>query len=155
MVESFLSKLTCRDSIPLDSLLVAYNVIAQCGLEIVDAHIRMVLDFVLTINQAIRYAEKEIFLQDRASIPPPCHAMWPFPSAKSDTSNFLHTLYHLVTLVGTHTKCVDPVAFFLKYGSFNSSRDRIKKEASKWRRNSLNTIASPSLKALLSELLIE
>ena len=75
MVESFLSRLTCRDSIPLDSLLVAYNVIAQCGLEIVDAHIRMVLDFVLTINQAIRYAEKEIFLQDRASVPPPCHAM--------------------------------------------------------------------------------
>ena len=51
-------------------------------------------------------------------------------------------------------KCTDPVVFPLKHGSFNSTRDRIKKEASKQHRDSLDTIASPGLKALLSELLI-
>ena len=56
--------------------------------------------------------------------------------------------------MGTHIKCTDPVAFFLENGSFKSVQDRIKKEASKGCRDSPDTIASPDLKALLSELLI-
>ena len=51
-------------------------------------------------------------------------------------------------------KCTDSLAFFLEHGSFNSTRDRIKKEASKRHRDSLDTITIPGLKALLSELLI-
>ena len=58
MVESFLSKLTCRDSIPLDSLLIAYIAIVQGGLGLMDAHTQAMTDFVLTMSQAIWYTEK-------------------------------------------------------------------------------------------------
>ena len=58
MVERFLSKLTCHDSIPLDPVLIAYIDIAQGALGIMDAHTRTVPDFVPTMSQDIRYADK-------------------------------------------------------------------------------------------------
>ena len=58
MVERFLSKLTCHDSTPLDSRLIAYIATAEGGLGLMDVHMRVVPDFVLTMSQAIWYAEK-------------------------------------------------------------------------------------------------
>ena len=135
MVESFLSKLTCRDSVPLDLLIITYIAIAQGGLGLMDAHTRAVPDFVLTMSQAIWYAEKgPSFSKTEPMYHLPTTLCDLFCLRTNDTSGLLRPFYRLLpdlALVGTHIKCTDPVAFFLKHGSFNSARDIIKKEASK------------------------
>ena len=54
MVNDFLAKLMFRDSIPPDSLLIAYIAITQGELGLMNAHTRAVLDFVLTMRQDTR-----------------------------------------------------------------------------------------------------
>ena len=123
-----------------------------------DAHTRAVPDLVLTMSQAIRYAEKGFsFSKLEPTYHLPTTLCNLFRMHTNATSGFLRTFYCLLpemALVVTHAKCTDPVAFFLEHGSFKSAHDRIKKEASKRHRDSLETIASPELKALLNELLI-
>ena len=53
MVNNFLSELTCRDLILLDSLLIAYIAISQGGLGLMDAHTRAMYNFVLTMSHAV------------------------------------------------------------------------------------------------------
>ena len=116
MVDSFLSKLTCHNSIPLDSLLMAYIAIIQGGLGLMDTHTRAVPDFVLTMSQAIWYAEKVFsFSETELTYHLPttlCDLL--FMRTTNDTWGFLQTFYCLlpeVALVGTHIKCLDLVAF--------------------------------------------
>ena len=99
-----------------------------------DAHIYEVPDFVLTMSQAIWYAEKGFsFSKSEPTYHLPTMLYDLFRPHTNDTLGFLQTFYCLVpevTLVGTHIKCMDLVAFFPKDGSFNNARDRIKNEAS-------------------------
>ena len=124
-----------------------------------DAHTQAVPDFVLTMSQAISQAEKGFSsFKTEPTYHLPAILCNLFCLTKNNTSIFLRTFYRLlpeeVAFAGTHTKCTDPMVFFLEHGSFNSARNIVKKEASRRRKDSLNTIASPSLKALLSKLLI-
>jgi len=110
------------------------------------------------MSQAIRHAEKDFSsFKTEPTYHLPATLCDLFRLTKNTTSSFLRTFYRLlpgVAFAGTHTKCTDPMAFFLEHGSFNTARDGIKKEASRRQKDFLNTIASPSLKAFLSKLLI-
>ena len=80
MVNDFLAWLTSRDSVPLDSLLIAYISIAQGGLGLMHAHTRAVSDFVLTMSQAKLLATL-------------CGL---FYTHQNDTSDFHRTFYRLL-----------------------------------------------------------
>ena len=158
MVESFLARLTKRSSIPIDSMLLAYISIAQGGLGLMDAYTRAVPDMVLSMSQSIRYADHGFSFTKKE--PPfrlhPTHSAL-FSTITNPSSHFLRTFYQVlgdVALAGTHVDCADPVEFFLSKGSFNSARDRLKQSASRRRSQTLHTIARPSLKAQLPEILI-
>ena len=96
-VDSFFSKLTCRNSTPLDYLLVAYFSIAQGGLGLMDAHTRAVSDFLPTMSQAIRYAKKGFsFSQSEPVYHLPTTLCDLFCLCTNDTSGFLRFFYHLL-----------------------------------------------------------
>ena len=129
MVNDFLSKLTSRDFIPPDSLLVAYTVIAQGGAG---------ADECLYKSSARLCAHNEpgylvcgkgfSFSKMDPAYKLPATLCGFFHLHKNDTSNFLLTCYCLfpeVALVGTRIKCTDPVAFFLEHGPFERVRDQI------------------------------
>ena len=54
ILESFLSRLAQRSSIPHSALLIVFVTIAQCDLGLMDPSTRAVQDFVLTMSQATR-----------------------------------------------------------------------------------------------------
>ena len=123
-----------------------------------DAYTRAVPDMVITMSQSIRYAEQGFSFKKKE---PPCrlhptHSAL-FSTVTNPTSHFLRTFYQVlgdVALAGTHVDCADPVDFFLSKGSFNSARDRLKQSASQRWSNNLHSIARPSLKPQLTEILI-
>ena len=158
MVNSFLARLTCRTSIPQDSLMIAYMTIAQGGLGLMDASTRAIPDFVLTMSQAIRHAEEGFsFGSHTTPYRLPTTLTNLFNGTLNPTSIFLKHFYRLlpdITRVGAPQQCPDPIDYFVKNGSFNSARDRLKQEASRLRHSSLLTIARPDLQKILSEILI-
>ena len=85
-----------------------------------DAHVRAVPDFVLTMSQAIWYAEEGFsFSKVDPSYKLPATLCGLFNLHKNDTLDFLRIFHRLlpeVALVGTYIKCTDPVAFFLVHG---------------------------------------
>ena len=124
---------------PPDSLLIAYIAIAQGGLGLMDAHTRAVPNFVLTMSQAIRHAEKGF---SSSKTEPTYHLPATlcdiFRLTKNTTSSFLRTFYQLlpeVEFAGTHAKCTDPMAFFIEHSSFSSARNRIKKRSAETESN--------------------
>ena len=158
MVGDFLARLTQRPSIPLDSQLIAYMTIAMGGLGLMDASSRAIPDFIITMSQAIRYAEQG-FSFDKVN--PPYHLPVGLASLFTGHGNpgspLLARFYRLlpdVSPIGAPKQCPDPYDYFLKHGSFKSMRDRLKQAGSTLRYCSLVTIARPSLLPLLSEILI-
>ena len=158
MVESFLSKLTQRQSIPLASLLIAYITVSQGGLGMMDAATRAIPDFVITMSQAICYAEVSFtFNKDKTPLTLPTSLSNLFSTTNNQSSTFLRNFYQLLptlALVGSPSKCPDPIDFFLRQGSFKSMCDRVKKAASARRYSSLCTIAGKDLLDDLDEILI-
>ena len=158
MVEHVLAKLTNRTSLEVDSLLISYITIAQGGLGLMDAFTRAVPDFVITMSQSIRYAEKGFDLQydkNPTILHPSLTALYSLHG--NPTSTILKNFYHLlgdVATPATHAACDDPIQFILSKGSFKSARDRLRQAASQRRRATLYRIARPSLRPLLDEILI-
>ena len=158
MVSSFLSKLTQRQSIDTDSLLIAYVTIAQGGLGLMDASTRAIPDLVLTMSQAVRHAEQGFFCKAKEPayrLPPSLTRL--FNPTSNPQSTFLKTFYCLlgqVALPGTHSQCSNPFDFFLKLGSLKSARDRLRKAASTRRLNALRAYANPHLRDHLQDILI-
>ena len=94
MVSSFLSKLTQRQSIDTDSLLIAYVTIAQGGLGLMDASTRAIPDLVLTMSQAVRHAEQGFFCKAKEPayrLPPSLTRL--FNPTSNPQSTFLKTFY--------------------------------------------------------------
>ena len=123
-----------------------------------DAFTRAVPDFVITMSQSIRYAEKGFDLQyDKhpTILHPSLTALYSLRG--NPTSTILKNFYHLlgdVATPATHAACDDPIHFILAKGSFKSARDRLRQAASQRRRATLYRIARPSLRPLLDEILI-
>jgi hypothetical protein len=158
MVDEFLATITQRNTIPLDSRLIAYISIAQGGLGLMDASARAIPDFVLTMSRAARYAAKGAsFSKDADPLPLPHTLASLFATTTNPESTILsrfHRLLGATAPIGAPAKCNDPFEYFLHVGSLNSARDRLKQEASRLRRGTLMSIARDSLKPILCEILI-
>ena len=157
MVRNFLASISGVAAIPDTALRIAYIAIAHGGLGLMDAHTRAVPDFVLTMTQAIRYAETGIFggrQGDLYLLPLSLRKL--FMTRHNPTSNILRTYYRYVADVALHCtpdSASDPLEYIQK-GSFKSMRDRARHAVSKQRKRRLYNEADETLKPLLQELLI-
>ena len=102
--------LHAKTSPPLTLSLLYILQLHPSGLGLMDAHTWAVPDFVLTMSQAIWYAEKGFsFSKTEPTHHLPVTLCEFFRLQKNVTSSFLCTFYRLlpyVALVGTHTKCL-------------------------------------------------
>ena len=97
LVNSFLSKLTQREQVPLESLLIAYITIAQGGLGFMDPFTRAIPDFVITMSHAIHFAEKGVSLtRSDEPIKLPVSLSTLFSTISNPDSKFLNTYHHLL-----------------------------------------------------------
>ena len=121
---------------PLDSLQIAYITIAQGSLGLMDTPTcRAVPTIIISTSQTVNYAEEGFsfnFKEPTLMLPSSLDKLFRGHTNKAFHFTLLH-FYQLlldITLVGTHSKCCDPISYSVAHGSFKSARGCIKEVTS-------------------------
>ena len=158
MTGDFLADMAGRTSILAQSHLIANISYAGGGISMMDPAARAIAVFVLTMAQAIRYAECGVTWgqSDHMHYLPPsiCNL---FRTSTNPYSFILQRFFkHFGAMapIGVHSKCKCIFDFYFRHGSLHSARDRFKQTASHLRQLTLERTCSPRLRSLLGKILI-